>query len=92
MGERYMLFEELLKDEYRAGKADGKEEGRTEGRVEGFTRSIVELLSSVGDVPETLRAKLQGCTAEQMCDLVKLAATAESVESFEAELDNLLAS
>jgi predicted transposase/invertase (TIGR01784 family) len=78
MGERYMLFEELLKDEYRAGQ------------TEGLIRSIMELLPSGGEMPETLRTKLWGCTAEQLCSLVKSAAKAESVESFEAELDDLL--
>jgi hypothetical protein len=79
MGERYMLFEELLKEEYRNGKAEGKVE------------SILDLLSDIGTVSEELCAKLRSCSdADQLRRLVKLASTAESVEAFEVELDNLL--
>jgi hypothetical protein len=87
MGERYMLFEELLKDEYKAGKVEGKAEGAIASKIEDIT----ELLSDVGTVSESLHAKLRSFTdAEQLCSLVKIAAKAESVEAFESELDSLL--
>ncbi|MDO4345649.1 MAG: hypothetical protein Q4C50_12715, partial [Eubacteriales bacterium] len=35
MEERYMILEEMLKDEYTQGKAEGKAEGRAEGKAEG---------------------------------------------------------
>ncbi len=38
MGERYMLFEEMLKDE----RAEGWEEGRTSGLAEGKAKGLVE--------------------------------------------------
>jgi hypothetical protein len=83
MGERYMLFEELLKDEYSAGKK--------EGRTEGVVQSIIDVLPTNGTVPEELCAKLRSCSdMELLRDLVKRAAKAESVSAFEAELDNLL--
>jgi hypothetical protein len=87
MGERYMLFEELLKDEFSAGKKEGLAEGRTEGVVQ----SIIDVLPTNGSVPEELCAKLRSCSdMELLRDLVKRAAKAESVSAFEAELDNLL--
>lgn len=83
MGERYMLFEELLKDEFRAG--------RTEGLATGITEGILELLTEVGTVPEELRDKLETCTdVEKLRKLFKLAAKTDSVEAFEAELDDLM--
>lgn len=36
MGERYMMFEELLKEEYESGKAEGKEEGKAEKEKEAI--------------------------------------------------------
>jgi predicted transposase/invertase (TIGR01784 family) len=95
MGERYMLFEELLKDEYSAGKAEGIAEGKAEGEaygiVAGKIEDITELLSDIGTVSESLHVKLCSFTdAEQLRGLVKLAARTESVEAFEAELDSLL--
>jgi flagellar biosynthesis/type III secretory pathway protein FliH len=91
MGERYMLFEELLKDEYSAGKKEGLAEGMNAGRTEGVVQSIIDVLPSNGTVPEELCAKLRSCSdMELLRDLVKRAAKAESVSAFEAELDNLL--
>jgi predicted transposase/invertase (TIGR01784 family) len=79
MGERYMLFEELLKDEYSAGKK------------EGLVQSIIDLLPTNGTVSEELCAKLRSCSdMELLRGLVKRATKAESVSTFEAELDNLL--
>jgi predicted transposase/invertase (TIGR01784 family) len=87
MGERYMLFEELLKDEFSAGKKEGLAEGRTEGVVQ----SIIDVLPTNGSVPEELCAKLRSCSdMELLRDLVKRAAKVESVSAFETELDNLL--
>jgi hypothetical protein len=83
MGERYMLFEELLKDEYSTGKK--------EGLAEGIVQSIIDLLSTNGAVPEELCVKLRSCSdMELLRSLVKLAAKAESISEFEAELNNLL--
>jgi hypothetical protein len=87
MGERYMLFEELLKDEY----STGKKEGLAEGRAEGIVQSIIDLLSTNGTVPEELCAKLRSCSdMELLRSLVKFAAKAESISEFEAELNNFL--
>jgi hypothetical protein len=87
MGERYMLFEELLKDEYSAGKNEGLAEGKIKERQDG----IIDLLSMKGTVSEELCAKLRACSdAELLRNLFKAAAQIGSVSAFEAELDNLL--
>ena len=46
MEERYMVFEELLKEE--------REEGKAEGRAE----DILELLADLGEIPKQLRKKI----------------------------------
>jgi hypothetical protein len=82
-----MLFEELLKDEYSAGKKEGLVEGRTEGVVQ----SMICILSAKGKVSDELCAKLQLCSnMEQLLALVNFATKAESVSVFEAELDNMV--
>lgn len=71
MGERFMLFEELLKDE------------RTEGRAEGCTDSVLTLLEEKGEIPEELREKLMNeKDLEILKSWIKLAAKAESINQF----------
>ena len=75
MGERFMLFEELLKDE------------RAEGRAEGRADSILTLLEEKGEIPTDLREKI---TKEKNMDVlgnwIKLAAKAQSIEQFLNEM------
>ena len=72
MEERYMLLEELLKDE--------REAGRNEGRTE----VILELLSDLGEVPEELLEKILG---EKDLNVLKFylkkASIAKSIEEFQ---------
>jgi flagellar biosynthesis/type III secretory pathway protein FliH len=98
MGERYMLFEELLKEEFRNGKAEGKAEGRAEGIaegraegiaegkvegiIEGRIQSIVDFLSDIGTVSEELCAKLRSCSDADQ--LRRLVKLASTAESVEA--------
>ena len=71
MGARYMTFEELLKDE------------RAEGRAEGRAEAVLELLFTLGEVPDSIKAKING---EKNLDVIskwlKLAAKAETLEDF----------
>ena len=48
MEERYMLFEELLRNERKEGKAEGKVD------------AIIELLEDLGSIPEALKTQLEG--------------------------------
>ena len=75
MGERYMLTELLMQDERRAG------------RIEENKESILEFLSELGPVSETIQK-----TITQESDLVKLrtwtklAARVTSIAQFETEM------
>lgn len=71
MGERFMLFEELLKDE------------RAEGRAEGRAESILTLLEEKGEIPEDLREKIMNeKRVEALGNWIKLAAKADSIDQF----------
>ena len=82
-----MLFEDLLKDEYSAGKKDG----RAEGRAEGLMQSILTVLSVRGTVTPELQSRLETITDEvRLNELLSLAVKAEGVEEFEKELERIL--
>ena len=71
MGERFMLFEELLKDE------------RAEGRAEGRAESILTLLEEKGEIPESLREIIMDeKNVEILGNWIKLAAKADSIDQF----------
>ena len=75
MGVRYMLFSELLQDEFLAGE--------TKGKAEGKAYSTIMVLNVLGDVPEELASKIRQVTdAGKQDELLKLAATSTSVEEF----------
>lgn len=79
MEERFMIFEEMLRDE--------RAEGRAQGKAEGKAEDVLELLDELGDVPETLRCRI---TNEKNLGLLtkwlRLAAKANSLKEF---LDNM---
>ena len=80
MGERYMIFEEMLKEE--------KQEGRLEGRLEAKKEDIFELLEELGEIPEKLQekiGKLEDITKLKI--LLKMAARADSISAFEEETE-----
>ena len=82
MEERYMLLEELLKEE--------RENGRIEGKAEGKAESILELLSDLGEVPEELRKKILG---EKDLDILKSylkkASASKTIEEFQKLVNQL---
>ena len=94
MEERYMLLEELLKEEREngriEGRAEGRAEGKVEGKVEGKAESILELLSDLGEVPEELRKKILG---EKDLDILKSylkkASASKTIEQFQKLVDQL---
>ena len=82
-----MLFEDLLKDEYSAGKKDG----RAEGRAEGLMQSIITVLSLRGTMTPKLQSRLETITDEvRLNELLSFAVKAEGVEEFEKELERIL--
>lgn len=76
MGERYMLFEELLKEE--------RQEGLARGRQETAREYILEVLADKGEVPAALKEALcEVDSEEELKRLFKLAAKVESTEAFQ---------
>lgn len=76
MGERYMLFEELLKEE--------RQEGLAQGRQENAREYILEVLADKGEVPAALKETLCEVDSEkELKRLFKLAAKVESTEAFQ---------
>ena len=87
MGERYMIFEEMLREE----KQEGRQEGLLEGRIEATREGIFELLEDLGEVPDKLRDRMEAL--EELGDLkflFKLAAKADSIENFVKDAENYL--
>ncbi len=84
MGERYMLFEELLKEERQEGIAEGLAEGLAQGRQETAREYILEVLADKGEVPAALKEALcEVDSEEELKRLFKLAAKVESTEAFQ---------
>lgn len=76
MGERYMLFEELLKEE--------RQEGLAQGRQENAREYILEFLADKGEVSGELKEALCKLNSEEeLKRLFKLAIKAESTEAFQ---------
>lgn len=61
----------------------GLEAGRAEGRTAGKTDAVLTLLGELGEVPETLSARIREETGEEkLTGWLKLAARSESMEEF----------
>ncbi|MFQ6809620.1 MAG: Rpn family recombination-promoting nuclease/putative transposase [Blautia sp.] len=87
MGERYMIFEEMLREE----KQEGRQEGLLEGRIEAIREGIFELLEDLGEVPDKLRDRMEAL--EELGDLkflFKLAVKADSIQNFVKDAENYL--
>ena len=68
---RYMIFEEMMRDE------------RKEGRLEGKKEAILELLEDLGEIPEAFHERLDKETDELHLRFIhKAAAKSESMEEF----------
>ena len=87
MGERYMIFEEMLREE----KQEGRLEGRLEGRIEATREAVFELLEDLGELPDSLRDRMEGL--EELGDLkflFKLAAKTDSIQNFVEDAEKYL--
>ena len=94
MENRYMLLEEMMKDEYSAGKAEGIELGKAEGielgKAEGERGAIRMLISGLGELTPEQNAKLDAITDSKILnDLLKNVAGAKSLEEVVALLASL---
>ena len=83
MEERFMIFEEMLRDERAEGKAEGKAEGIAEGKTEAVLEMLLELMKDLGEIPDELRNRI---TSEKDLETLKkwhrLAARSESLDEF----------
>ena len=80
MGGRYMLFEDILKDEFKAGKA--------EGLTEGKSAMLEKLLSSKGVSAESISAILSSVSdATSLDKLFELALSADTSAKLEQLID-----
>ncbi len=88
MGERYMLFEEMLKDERAEGWEEGRAEGHAQGRIEEAQEMIFEVLSLYGGVPANLKERI--CAVKDSAalrQLLKQAAQVKSISEFESVMN-----
>lgn len=78
MGERYMIFEEMLREE--------RQEGLEAGQLKAKREAVIELLEELGIVPESLIVQVESVEDfERLTALLKLAAKADSIDSFEKD-------
>ena len=83
MEERFMILEEMLKEE----RAEGLAEGLTKGRTEGKSLDIIELLQYCEPVPEALQDRILGeKDPKTLKKWLKLAANVNSVEKFQKNM------
>ena len=83
MGERYMIFEEMLREE--------KQEGRLEGRIEATREAVFELLEDLGELPDSLRDRMEGLgELGDLKFLFKLAAKTDSIQNFVEDAEKYL--
>lgn len=79
MEERFMIFEEMLRDE----RAEGKAEGIAEGKAEAVLEMLLELMNDLGEIPDELRNRI---ASEKDLETLKkwhrLAARSESLDEF----------
>lgn len=79
MGNRYMVFEEMMKREFKDGKIEGRQE------------DILEILEQFSTVPNSVSDKISNITDLTILkELLKFATKAASLEEFEAKLDELV--
>ena len=84
MGERYMIFEEMLREERQEGLEAGRKEGRREGQLKAKREDVLEVLGELGTIPERLVLQMESVEDfEILRGLLKLAAKAESIDAFE---------
>ena len=86
MEERFMIFEEMLRDERAEGRAEGRMEGRAEG-LESAKEILLLYLQNLGNVSETICDKIQSQQElEVLKQWTKIAFQMKSLEEFEEKI------
>lgn len=84
MGERFMVFQEMLSEERAVGRNEGKQEMQKE--------TIVRLLGKLGSLSDSLRKQIEEEADSEVLDsLYEKAMEAESLEQFYWEADRVFA-
>lgn len=84
MGERFMVFQEMLSEERAVGRNEGKQEMQKE--------TIVRLLGKLGSLSDSLRKQIEEEADSEVLDsLYEKAMEAESLEQFCGEADRVFA-
>ena len=84
MEERFMVLEEMLRDE----RNRGREEGRTAGQAEAKTEYILKVLSAYGEIPPSLNERIINETNPKMLDQwFRIALECSSIEEFEEKIE-----
>ena len=79
MEERFMILEEMLRDE----RAAGRREGLQEGELNGQRAMLRSFLEDLGSIPPELEKKLfEESNATVLKNWLKIAATSKSIEEF----------
>lgn len=82
MGERFMVFQEMLSEERAVGRNEGKQEMQKE--------TIVRLLGKLGSLSDSLRKQIEEEADSEVLDsLYEKAMEAESLEQFYGEADRV---
>ena len=87
MEERFMVFEEMLREERAEGRLEGRAEGRTEGRTEESKETLLLYLKNLGTVSKALSDRIQ---SQQELEVLKrwtqIAFQSKSLEEFEEKI------
>ena len=79
MGERYMIFEEMLREE------------KQEGRIEATQEAVLELLEDLGELPNGIRDRIVRLeNLEDLKALHKIAARTDSLQAFAEDMEKYL--
>lgn len=79
MGERYMIFEEMLREE------------KQEGRIEATQEAVLELLEDLGELPNGIRDRIVRLEKlEDLKALHKIAARTDSLQTFAEDMEKYL--
>ena len=84
MGERFMLFEEMMRNE----RAEGRAEGMAQGRVLELAETILEMLEAHGEVSEDLRSRIMSIQDTRVLrQLLKNAVQATTISEFDSMMN-----
>ena len=87
MEERFMILEEMLKEERAEGRAEGHAEGHAEGRaqghIEGARDMLLKMLEILGEIPMSVKEKISTTDdLDTLTDWTRLAVQSKSMKEF----------